>query len=57
MSKRSRRPGREAGILVEKHQGYQYEHCFSYDWKVMCGYHYLMRLGHALNVLHAIPAS
>jgi hypothetical protein len=41
----------ESGILVEKHQGYQYEHCFSYDWKVMCGYHYLMRLGHALNVL------
>jgi len=43
--------GIESGILVEKHQGYQYEHCFSYDWKVMCGYHYLMRLGHALNVL------
>ena len=43
--------GIEAGILVEKHQGYQYEHCFSYDWKAMCGYHCLMRLGHALNVL------
>ena len=43
--------GIESGILVEKHQGYQYEHCFSYDWKVMCGYHYLMRLGHALNVI------
>ena len=43
--------GIESGILVEKHQGYQYEHCFSYDWKAMCGYHYLMRLGHALNVL------
>lgn len=43
--------GIESGILVEKHQGYEYEHCFSYDWKVMCGYHYLMRLGHALNVL------
>ena len=43
--------GIESGILVEKHQGYHYEHCFSYDWKVMCGYHYLMRLGHALNVL------
>jgi len=52
--------GIEAGILVEKHQGYQYEHCFSYEWKVMCGYHYLMRLGHALNVLarhsHALAA-
>ena len=43
--------GIESCILVEKHQGYEYEHCFSYDWKVMCGYHYLMRLGHALNVL------
>ncbi len=43
--------GIESGILVEKHQGYQYEHCFSYDWDVMRGYHYLMRLGHALNVL------
>jgi hypothetical protein len=43
--------GIEGGILVEKHQGYQYEHCFSYDWNTMCGYHYLMRIGHALNVL------
>ncbi len=43
--------GIESGILVEKHQGYQYEHCFSCDWKAMRGYHYLMRLGHALNVL------
>jgi hypothetical protein len=43
--------GIEASLLVEKHHGYQYEHCFSYEWKTMCGYHYLMRLGHALNVL------
>jgi hypothetical protein len=43
--------GIEAGLLVEKHQGYQYEHCFSYEWEAMRGYHYLMRLGHALNVL------
>ena len=43
--------GIEAGFLVEKHQGYQYEHCFSYDWQAMRGYHYLMRLAHALNVL------
>ena len=28
-----------------------YEHCFSYDWQAMRGYHYLMRLGHALNML------
>lgn len=43
--------GIETGFLVEKHHGYQYEHCFSYDWEAMRGYHYLMRLGHALNVL------
>ncbi len=43
--------GIESSILVEKHHGYQYEHCFSYNWDAMCGYHYLMRLGHALNVL------
>jgi len=43
--------GIEAGLLVEKHHGYQYEHCFSYAWEAMRGYHYLMRLGHALNVL------
>ncbi len=41
----------KSGFLVEKHQGYQYEHCFSYEWEAMRGYHYLMRLGHALNVL------
>ena len=43
--------GIESGILVEKRHGYQYEHAFSYDWNAMKGYHYLMRLGHALNVL------
>jgi len=43
--------GIESGILVEKRHGYQYEHCFSYNWNAMRGYHYLMRLGHALNVL------
>lgn len=43
--------GIEESLLVEKHQGYQYEHCFSYEWETMRGYHYLMRLGHALNVL------
>lgn len=43
--------GIESGILVEKHHGYQYEHCFSYNWSTMKGYHYLMRLGHFFNVL------
>lgn len=41
----------ESGILVEKHHGYKYEHCFSYNWNVMKGYHYLMRLGHMINVV------
>lgn len=41
----------ETGILVEKHHGYEYEHCFSYDWNVMKGYHALMRIGHMFNVL------
>lgn len=41
----------ENNILKEKHHGYQYEHCFSYDWNAMKGFHYLMRLGHLLNTL------
>ena len=41
----------ETGILVEKHHGYHYEHCFSYNWDSMKGYHYLMRLGHLFNTL------
>ncbi len=43
--------GIEETFLVEKCHGYHYEHLFSCDWNAMKGYHYLMRLGHALNVL------
>ena len=43
--------GIESGILVEKHHGYQYEHVFSYNWTAMRGFHYLMRLGHFINIL------
>lgn len=43
--------GIENNILIEKHHGYQYEHCFSYDWRAMKGYHYLMHLAHLLNIL------
>ena len=43
--------GIESGILVEKRHGYQYEHIFSYNWNAMKGYHYLMRLGHLINIL------
>jgi len=41
----------EISNLVEKHQGYHYEHMFSYSWYAMKGFHYLMRLAHALNEL------
>ena len=41
----------ESNILVEKHHGYQYEHRFSQNWTAMKGYHFLMRLGHLINVL------
>ncbi len=41
----------ETNFLVEKHHGYQYEHCHSYDWNAMKGYHYLMQLGHMFNTL------
>lgn len=41
----------ENSFLVEKRHGYQYEHCFSHDWNAMRGYHYLMRLGHLVNIL------
>jgi hypothetical protein len=43
--------GIESNILVEKCHGYKYEHCFSYNWNAMQGYHYLMRLAHLINVL------
>jgi hypothetical protein len=43
--------GIETNFLVEKHQGYSYEHCFAKDWNAMRGYHYLMRLAHLINTL------
>jgi len=43
--------GIEANFLVEKHQGYSYEHYFATDWNAMKGYHFLMKIGHCLNVL------
>ena len=41
----------ETQNLVEKYHGYAYKHCFSYNWEVMKGYHYLMHLGHIMNIL------
>lgn len=43
--------GIETNFLVEKHQGYAYEHLFAKDWNAMRGYHYLMRLAHLINTL------
>jgi hypothetical protein len=43
--------GIETSLLVEKCQGYHYEHAFSYNWNAMKGYHYLMRLAHLVNAL------
>jgi hypothetical protein len=38
-------------INTEKNRGYHYKHVFSYDWNAMQGFHYLMRLGHAINAV------
>ena len=43
--------GIEGAFLVEKHQGYSYDHAFAKQWNAMKGYHYLMRLAHLLNTL------
>jgi hypothetical protein len=43
--------GIEISMLVEKRQGYHYEHAFSYQWKAMKGFHLLMRLAHLLNAI------
>jgi DDE_Tnp_1-associated len=43
--------GIEGAFLVEKHQGYAYEHAFAKHWNAMKGYHYLMRLAHLFNTL------
>ena len=36
---------------VEKRQGYNYSHCYSYDWNAMKAYHSLMKFGHFINTL------
>jgi len=41
----------EDNFNTEKHRGYKYEHAFSYDWYGMQGFHYLMRMAHAINAL------
>jgi hypothetical protein len=39
----------ENNFLVEKRQGYQYEHGFSHHWNALRGYHFQMRLGHIVK--------
>jgi hypothetical protein len=41
----------ESNFLIEKHEGYNFEHCYSYDWQAMKGFHYLMKAGHFLNAM------
>jgi len=41
--------GIEVNFLVEKHQGYHYEHAFALNWNAMKGYQYLMHLSHPFN--------
>lgn len=41
----------EDSINTEKNRGYLYKHAFSYDMNAMRGFHYLMRLGHAINAI------
>ena len=41
----------ENGFQVEKHRGYSYGHCFSYDWVAMRGFHCLMKYGVFINTL------
>ena len=38
----------EDSFNTEKNRGYQYQHAYSYNWNAMQGFHYLMRLGHAV---------
>lgn len=41
----------ENNFHVEKHDGYCYEHCYSYNWNAMKGFHYLMKIAHFINAL------
>jgi len=41
----------ENNFLIEKHEGYNFEHCYSYNWQAMKGFHYLMKAGHFLNMM------
>ncbi len=41
----------ENNILVEKHQGYGYEHSFAINANALKGYHYLSKIAHMIMTL------
>ena len=41
----------EDNFNTEKNRGYHYKHLFAYNWQAMQGFHYLMRLAHAINAI------
>ena len=41
----------EDSFNTEKNRGYKYKHAFSFNWHAMQGFHYLMRLAHAINAI------
>ena len=41
----------EDSFNTEKNRGYNYKHQYSYNWNAMKGFHYLMRLGHAISAI------
>ena len=41
----------ETSMLIEKKQGYCYEHLFSQNFNAMQGFHNLMRMAHLINTL------
>jgi hypothetical protein len=43
--------GIENTFHAEKHDGYNFSHCYSYDWNAMKGFHYLMQIARFMNVL------
>jgi hypothetical protein len=41
----------ENQIQDEKCRGYNYSHCYSYNWNAMKGFHFLMNIGVTINAL------
>lgn len=47
----------EDSMNTEKNRGYSYKHAFSYNFNAMQGFHYLMRIGHAINAISEFSKS